>query len=358
MHPWLTSPDGFFPLPSYFTLLMVGFMIAIYIAWRRSTRFGIDPDDLLDLSLYMLLAGLVGARLLHVIADGYFMDYVHLCTDPLQVEVPSFVHVGCQVDADCVTAEAGALCHPELHTCRPAQDCFAALKFWQGGLAFYGGFILAVAIGVGFIRKRRLIFARMADLCAPSIAFGLIWGRTGCLLAGCCFGTVTESPVGLSFPGSARLPTAAGACPKDFDLIVTEAGEKLCAIGSPAFVQHIKSGLIHPPVHQSLPVHPTQLYEAGFCLLLTLYLFFWRSRNVRFGTQVWWEMCGLYALGRFLIEYFRNDDRGLWLGGVLSTSQLIALPFMLASAFYLWQGLRRPAVADPYGLLTAPLEPR
>jgi phosphatidylglycerol:prolipoprotein diacylglycerol transferase len=94
------------------------------------------------------------------------------------------------------------------------------------------------------------------------------------------------------------------------------------------------------------------------CLLLTLYLFFWRSRHVRFGTQVWWEMCGLYALGRFLIEYFRNDDRGLWLGGVLSTSQLIALPFMLASAWSLWQGLRRPAVPDPYGLLTAPLEPR
>lgn len=356
MHPWLTSPDGIFPLPSYFTLLMVGFMIAIYIAWRRSTRFGIDPDDLLDLSLYMLLAGLVGARLLHVVADGYFTDYVHLCTDPLQVEVPSFVHVSCQADADCVSADAGALCHPDLRTCRPARDCFAALKFWQGGLAFYGGFILAVAIGVRFIWKRRIVFGRMADLCAPSIAFGLIWGRTGCLLAGCCFGTVTESAVGLSFPGTARLPTAAGACPKDFDLIVTEAGEKLCAIGSPAFVQHIKAGLIHPPVHHSLPVHPTQLYEAVFCLLLTLYLFFWRSRHVRFGTQVWWEMCGLYALGRFVIEYFRNDDRGLWLGGVLSTSQLIALPFMVVSAWYLWQGLRRPAVPDPYGLQPPPAE--
>jgi phosphatidylglycerol:prolipoprotein diacylglycerol transferase len=212
---------------------------------------------------------------------------------------------------------------------------------------------------VGFIWKRRLIFARMADLCAPSIAFGLIWGRMGCfLLAGCCFGTVTDSPSGLSFPGSARLPTAAGAVPQVLRPDRHDAGEKLCAIGSPAFVQQIKGGLIHPPVHHSLPVHPTQLYEAAFCLLLTLYLFFWRSRHVRFGTQIWWEMCGLYALGRFLVEFFRNDDRGLWLGGLLSTSQIIALPIMLVSAWYLWQGLRRPPVTDPYGLLTAPLEPR
>lgn len=349
MHPWLTDPDGYFPLPSYFTLLMVGFMLAIYIAWRRSDRHNIDRDDLLDMSLYMLVAGLVGARILHVFADGYFMDYVHLCTDPLQVEVPSFIHVACKADSDCVLAGAGALCHPTALTCRPEGDCFAALKFWQGGLAFYGGFILAVAIGVGFIRKHRIRFPNMADLCAPSIAFGLIWGRTGCLLSGCCFGHVTDLPVGLRFPGEARLPGPAGACPKDYDLLTTAAGEKICSIGSPAFTQHLKDGLLHLPAHQSLPVHPTQLYEALFCLALTLYLFFWRARHVRFGGQVWWEMCGGYALGRFLIEYLRNDDRGLWLGGLLSTSQLIALPIILVSAWHLWGGLRRPPEASPYG---------
>lgn len=358
MHPWLTSPDGIFPLPSYFTLLMVGFMLAIFIAWKRSPRYGVDPDDLLDLSLYMLIAGLVGARLLHVVADGYFMDYVHLCTDPYQVEVPSFIHVPCQVDADCVTANAGALCHPEAHTCRPERDCLAALKFWQGGLAFYGGFVLAVAIGLRFIWKRRISFARMADLCAPSIAFGLIWGRTGCVLAGCCFGTVTQLPVGLSFPGDARAPTAAGGCPAEYDLLTTAAGEKVCAIGSPAFIQHIKDGLLHWPARHSLPVHPTQLYEAGFCLLLTLYLFFWRARRVRFGTQIWWEMCGGYAVGRFAVEFFRNDDRGLWLGGTLSTSQIIALPIIALSAYFLWRGYRQAPQPDPYGLAAEPVAPQ
>jgi phosphatidylglycerol:prolipoprotein diacylglycerol transferase len=349
VYPWLTSPDGPFPLSSYFTLLTVGFMIAIFLAWRAAPRFGIDPDDLLDMSLYMFAAGLIGARILHVFADGYFWDYVHLCTDPLQVEVPSFIHVPCRVDADCVAAEAGELCHPEALTCRPGRDCFAAFKFWSGGLAFYGGFILAVAIGVRFIYKRGITFARMADLCAPSIAFGLIWGRAGCFLSGCCFGTVTESPLGISFPGGARLPGADGQCPKFYNLVTTSTGDKMCSIGSPAFEQHIEAGLIHPPVHHSLPVHPTQLYEAGFCLVLTLYLFFWRRKHTRFAGQVWWEMCGLYGLGRFVVEIFRNDDRGVWALG-LSTSQIIALPIMAVSAWMLYQGLRRPPTTDPYGL--------
>ena len=341
MHPWLTAPDSLVPLPSYFTLLIGGFMLAIYIAQRLAPRHGIDPDDLVDLGLYMLVAGLIGARILHVLADGYFMDYVHLCTDPLQVEVPSFVHVRCATDADCVAADAGELCHPDALTCRPARDCLAALKFWQGGLAFYGGFVLAVGVAVVFLRRRRIPFLQMADLCAPMIAFGLIFGRVGCLLAGCCFGNPTDLPVGLSFPGEARAPVN-GACPKFYDLVTTEAGTQVCAIGSPALVRHLERGLLHAPAHESLPVHPTQAYEALFCLAIFLYLFFWRRPRVRFTGQTFWEMCLLYGLGRFAVEFLRADDRGLWLGDTLSTSQLIALPIIAVSLVMLMRGLRAP----------------
>jgi phosphatidylglycerol:prolipoprotein diacylglycerol transferase len=70
MHPWLTPPDSLVPLPSYFTLLIGGFMLAIYLAQRLAPRHGIASDDLIDLGLYMLLAGLVGARILHVLASN------------------------------------------------------------------------------------------------------------------------------------------------------------------------------------------------------------------------------------------------------------------------------------------------
>lgn len=352
MHPWLTPPDSLVPLPSYFTLLIGGFMLAIYWAQRLAPRHGIHPDDMVDLGLYMLLAGLLGARILHVLADGYFMDYVHLCTDPLQVEVPSFMHVACATDTDCVSADAGALCHPTALTCRPARDCLAALKFWQGGLAFYGGFVLAVGVAVVFLRRRRIDFKVMADLCAPMIAFGLIFGRVGCLLAGCCFGNPTQAPVGLEFPGDARAVSATGACPQYYDLVTTEAGEKVCALGSPALVKHVERGWIHAPAQHSLPVHPTQVYEAAFCAFIFAYLFLWRRKRVHFNGQVFYEMCALYALGRFVVEFWRADDRGLWLGDTLSTSQLIALPIFVAAVVLLARGLRAPPEPPP-----APLPP-
>ncbi len=345
MYPWLTSPDGYFPLPSYFTLLMVGFMLATYIAFRLSKSQGIDPDDLLDLALYMLIAGLIGARLLHVLADGHLTDYVNLCLNPLDVEVPSFIHVPCADDADCVKREAGELCHPAALTCRPARDCFAALKFWHGGLAFYGGFVLAIFVGLRFLKRRGIAFLKMADLCSPVIAMGLVFGRMGCLLAGCCFGLVTDLPIGLEFPGDARPVDAQGRCPQNYDLLTTESGQKVCVIGSPALAQHVKEERLSVPARHSLSVHPTQLYEAVFCLVLFAYLLFWRRRNVRFTGQVFWEFSLWYGVGRFVVEVFRNDDRGVWLGSSLSTSQIIAIPFIALALVALVRGYRAPAVA-------------
>ena len=73
-------------VPSYFALLVTGFMFAttVGVIWAR--RVGEDPDVIVDLGLSTLLMGVVGGRILHVIADGYFWDYVHLCTDPTLVD--------------------------------------------------------------------------------------------------------------------------------------------------------------------------------------------------------------------------------------------------------------------------------
>ena len=327
-------------LPSYYTLLTAGFMLVIYLAWRDAKRVGLDPDDVLDLCLYMLLGALIGARLLHVVADGYFWDYVNLCLDPLEVRVPSFIHVACQSDADCVAREAGALCHPDAGRCHPARDCFAALKFWHGGLAFYGGFLLSVGVAIWFVRRHKLAFMRMGDLFAWGIALGLVFGRTGCFLAGCCFGHVTDAAVGVEFPGYVTRVKADGGCPPGYDLLETTSSPTLCATGSPALLHHAKTGRLAPRAKVSLPVHPTQLYEAAFAALLFAYLYFYRRKRARFEGHVWWELCLLYGLGRFTLELFRDDERGLWLGERISTSQLIALPIIVLAAWMLWRGLR------------------
>lgn len=66
------------PFPSYFVLLLTGFVLATVMGAIWAKRVGQNPDVIVDLGLAMLLSGIAGSRLLHVFADGYFWDYVHL----------------------------------------------------------------------------------------------------------------------------------------------------------------------------------------------------------------------------------------------------------------------------------------
>ncbi len=344
MYPVLLE-IGDLTLPSYFTLLTGGFLCAVWLAWKECERVGIDQDDFLDLAMWSLVTGLLGSRLLHVFADGFFMDYVNLCLDPLLVDVPSFVHVKCDTDAACVAAEAGALCHPETGRCHPARDCFAALKFWQGGLAFYGAFLAAVPVALYFMRRRGIDRWKMLDIGAFGFAIGQAFGRTGCFLAGCCFGKVTQGPLGVRFAGYVARLGPDTTCPKGYDLVTLKGStEQVCAFGRPAFMQHTEHGLLHVGDKLSLPVHATQLYEAGFCFALFAFLYFWRRTRSRFPGHAFWEYAVGYATFRFLVEFVRSDDRGLWFGELLSTSQLVALPIVALAAWKLVQGHRRAAV--------------
>ena len=71
--------------PAYFTLLTLGFGLAMILTVRESRRLGMDRERVLDTNLWMVVWGIIGARVLHLIADGHFHDYVNLCTNPKQV---------------------------------------------------------------------------------------------------------------------------------------------------------------------------------------------------------------------------------------------------------------------------------
>ena len=87
MHPDLFQLAGV-AFPSYFVLLLSGFLFATAVGALWARRIGESADVIVDLGLAMLLAGVAGGRILHVFADGYFWDYVHLCTDPSLVNWP------------------------------------------------------------------------------------------------------------------------------------------------------------------------------------------------------------------------------------------------------------------------------
>jgi phosphatidylglycerol:prolipoprotein diacylglycerol transferase len=276
------------PFPSYFVLLLTGFVFATVMGAIWAKRIGQDPDVIVDLGLAMLLAGVAGARILHVLADGYFWDYVHLCTDPSKVDW----HIG---RAECLSPDYSGLWDAAHQVCKPkSRDCLAWARFYAGGLTYYGGFIGASGAAWYLLKTDRFPFWKAADMAGMVVPLGLGFGRIGCLLAGCCFGKPTSSPLGLVFPPD-----------------------------SPASEFEFKAKLLRSMSEPSLPVHPTQIYESAASFLIAGVLILYLHGRKRYDGQVFLAFVALYAGARFLLEFWRSDDRGGLLG--LSTSQLIGI---------------------------------
>jgi len=176
---------------------------------------------------------------------------------------------------------------------------------------FYGGFIGALIMAAIFFRRNpQLPFWPAADVCAPAITLGQAIGRIGCLMAGDDYGRATTMPWGIAFTD----PDAA-----------TIGGAPL-----------------------GVPLHPVQLYESIFCLILFI-LLVRLSRRKRFDGEIILAYTFLYAVGRFILEFYRGDaDRGFIFGGLLSTSQFIAV-ILAPAAIVLWV-LRRRAAKGSVGV--------
>jgi phosphatidylglycerol---prolipoprotein diacylglyceryl transferase len=172
---------------------------------------------------------------------------------------------------------------------------------------FYGGFLGAlVASAIFFRRHPELSFWKTADLCGPAIALGQAIGRIGCLMAGDDYGRPTSLPWAVTFTD----PDAA-------------------SIGG-------------API--GVPLHPVQLYESIVCLVLFAVLVR-LSRHKRFDGEVILAYTLLYAIARFVLEFFRGDaDRGFIFTGLLSTSQFIAA-ILAPAAIALWLVRRQRAPA-------------
>ncbi|HYO64230.1 MAG TPA: prolipoprotein diacylglyceryl transferase [Pyrinomonadaceae bacterium] len=259
MYPELIRIGGF-PLNTYGVLLALSFLGALMVAARLAARDGLPRERVYDLGLWMLVAALVGSKVLM------------LWTEPEYRANPWHL---------------------------------LSLDFVRSGGVFYGGFLGAVLAGYLLMRRYGLPWWRTADAFAPGIALGQALGRQGCFAAGCCWGKPTSLPWGVEF---------------------TEAGHEVTGV----------------PVGVSL--HPTQLYESFFALLLFAFLV-WLHRRKRFDGQVILFYGVLYAAARFLIEFVRDDPRGDVAGLTtltgLSTSQIISLLLGLASAVLLVVRWRR-----------------
>src|SRR5215831_869498 len=179
------------------------------------------------------------------------------------------------------------------------------LTLARSGGVFYGGLILAVAVALLYIRRIGLPLWTTCDVFAPGIALGHVVGRLGCFFAGCCYGRPTTVPWAITF----RDPLAAAN------------------VGTPL----------------NIPLHPTQLYEAGAELLILLLLLATERTGRRFAGRTFWLYMLLYSVSRFIIEFYRGDDRGTV--GMFSTSQFISIllaPLAIGMLVYLSRQAESP----------------
>jgi phosphatidylglycerol:prolipoprotein diacylglycerol transferase len=243
---------------SYGVLMGLGFLLAILWQVRLAAKEGIPPAKVEGLGLVIVLSAVIGSKVLTA------LDY------------PGFY--------------AGDWNH-----------------VWQqimnrGGV-FYGGLLLALGTSALYFWLMDLPGWKVADCVAPGLALAQGIARIGCFLAGCCWGTPTNLPIGVSFTSEQA---------------------------------HAITGV---PLHVRL--HPTQLYESALVLLAIPFLLVLRKHK-SFDGEVVLVYILYYAVVRFFLEFLRGDPRGYHFNDLLSTSQLISLLIIPITALLLVR-LRRQA---------------
>jgi phosphatidylglycerol:prolipoprotein diacylglycerol transferase len=235
-------------LHSYGFLLAVAFLAGLFVVSSQAKKAGMDATRLTDMAVWLLIAGLVGAKALLVALDWRFYF-------------------------------------------RNTRELWS---IFQSGGVFYGGLLGGIAVALWFVWRYKLPGWATADVLAPGVVIGQAIGRLGCFAAGCCFGKPASVPWAVTFT----------------DVYAARQ------VGTP----------------MDTALHPTQIYESLACFLIFFFLL-WLAPRKSFHGQVVLSYAVLYSSFRFAVEFFRGDpDRGSVFGGLLSTSQLIAIILVLVAA--------------------------
>lgn len=269
-----------FPVFGFGLMLIVGFLLAAQLCKWLSRRVGIDPEVMINAGIIALISGVIGSRLSHVLEN-----IAYYTSDKRSVW----------------------------------ENFREAINITDGGLTFYGGFLLATPIVIAYGLYKKVPILRGMDVVAPCLMVGLALGRVGCFLNGCCYGEQLEW--GVSFP-----------------------------YGSPAYVEQYEEGTLPVPppqqlmterghlidrrvvadrpelkaiahAHRSAPVLPTQLYSTFNSLLVTAVLVCFFTLRPAPG-RVFALMLMMEGLTRFLLELLRVEPPVIGTG----TDVLTALP--------------------------------
>lgn len=154
MNPVLFRIAGF-PVSSYYLMVMLAIVTGFFMVAKESDRLGLERDVTVNAAIVAAIAGVIGARIQHVIFDGFFPVYL--------------------------------------------QKPLAMFYIWKGGLAVYGGVIFALFLTLVYLHLKKKPLLKYLDMFSYPVALGMAFGRVGCYLNGCCFGKISSSCMGVRF---------------------------------------------------------------------------------------------------------------------------------------------------------------
>ena len=268
MHPIVFEIPGLgLPIRSFGLMVAGGFLLGMWIMNLLVRRYGADPDA--ELAKY----------------------------SAVQVWILVGVILGARLMYVIVEIARGSANGQEY-----LDDPLSILFVWKGGLVMFGGLFGGLLLGTVKARAERLHVAQGLDIGLTAGFFGLAVGRIGCFLVGDDYGKVVPAEHShLPFPITLRVPA------------------------------ELPPGSLYGAENAGQTLWATQIWMAGNALLLGL-LGLWLLRRRWLPGRVATVLVLLYSVGRFAIEAFRGDDlRGLWFGGALSTSQVVAIAVFLVA---------------------------
>ena len=293
------------PIYGYGVMLVIGFFASMELAKFLARRSKIDPELFANAALIALVAGVIGARLSHVIEN--IGDYTRSDL--------SF-----------------------------AQNFWNAINLRSGGLTYYGGFLLAFAAVLAYGIYKRVPIRLGMDIIAPCLMIGLGFGRIGCYLNGCCYGAQTSVAWAAEFPyhSDAYLEQAQAGLihvPEDLKGADGHARPIEDIEADKTLSPETRSHLLSEAAGQhALPVHPAELYSTLTAWLIAglLIAYFTLPHAPGRGFAL---MLILESVTRFLLEMVRAEPVftpfGKHIFGTMSYSMVLSIP-LLALGIVLW----------------------
>lgn len=292
------------PVYGYGLMLVVAFLACVITARFLAVRKGMNPEHFVDATLIAVATGIIGARLCSVLEN---------------------LHEYTRADRTF------------------GQNLLNVFNTREGGLTFYGGFLLATPCVIAYGLFRRANILRGMDIVAPVVMIGLGFGRIGCFLNGCCYGEQCRLPWAVRFPyysnayldqnstGKLTIPVELLTMghPLNPDLPPVADSARLAALAASSY---------------ALPVHPTEIYSSLTAFLLAALLIAYLGLPHIDG-RVFALMLMLEGVARYILEMIRVEPAVLtvpWRGQTygLSISMILGVVVFVAG-IVMWKLLGR-----------------